>query len=189
MFLKKGEVLGFETDTVWGLGCLPNDCDAVDKIYQIKGRDRSKPLILMSNNLENLMPYVKNIPDYAKTLIEKHFPGALTLIFEKTEFTPSFITSGKNTVGIRIPDHAGFQKLCLEIEFKNRNNCGAVLATTSLNYSNEPPVKDFSEAYEKFGEQITLIKPENTCKTGVSSTVVLCTDKNPLILRQGNVQI
>ena len=84
MILKIGEILGFETDTVWGLGCLPNDSAAVDKIYEIKGRDRSKPLILMSNSLSALLPYVKNMPDYAKTLIDKHFPGALTLIFEKT---------------------------------------------------------------------------------------------------------
>lgn len=182
MILKIGEILGFETDTVWGLGCLPNDSAAVDKIYEIKGRDRSKPLILMSNSLSALLPYVKNMPDYAKTLIDKHFPGALTLIFEKTELTPNFITSGKNTVGIRVPNHNGFQKLCLEIE-------GNVLATTSLNYSNEPPVADFEEAKEKFGTNATLIKPENPIHTGVSSTVVLCTGKTPVILRQGSVWI
>ena len=84
MILKIGEILGFETDTVWGLGCLPNDSKAVDKIYEIKGRDRTKPLILMSNNLESLMSYVLYVPDYAKTLIDKYFPGALTLIFEKS---------------------------------------------------------------------------------------------------------
>ena len=56
MILKIGEILGFETDTVWGLGCLPNDSAAVDKIYEIKGRDRSKPLILMSNDLETTLP-------------------------------------------------------------------------------------------------------------------------------------
>lgn len=182
MILSKGEVLGFETDTVWGLGCLPFDMEAVDKIYEIKGRDRSKPLILMSNTLENLMPYVKNIPDYAKKLMEAHFPGALTLIFEKTDLAPDFITSGKDTVGIRIPNHTGFQKLCGEIK-------GGVLATTSLNYSNEPPAADFNEANEKFGKKITLIKPENPYNIGVSSTVVLCTGKTPVILRQGSVEI
>ena len=55
----------------------------------------------MSNALENLMPYVLNVPDYAKTLVDKHFPGALTLIFEKSNLVPDFITSGKNTVGIK----------------------------------------------------------------------------------------
>jgi len=202
VILKEGEVLGFETDTVWGLGCLPNDESAVDKIYEIKGRDKSKPLILMSNALENLMPYVLNVPDYAKTLVDKHFPGALTLIFEKSNLVPDFITSGKNTVGIRVPNHLGFQKLCLGIEnvLDGSVRCqaayaedfmqnGAVLATTSLNYSNEPPVKDFDEAYEKFSGQITLIKPENPNHIGVSSTIVLCTSSTPVILRQGSVEI
>lgn len=182
MILSKGEILGFETDTVWGLGCLPNDREAVDKIYEIKGRDRSKPLILMSHSLESLMPYVKSMPDYAKTLVNKHFPGALTLIFEKTDLAPDFITSGKNTVGIRIPDHNGFQKLCFEIE-------GGVLATTSLNHSSEPPVKDFEEAQEKFGKKIRIIKPENPLHTGVSSTVILCTDIEPVVLRQGDIKV
>lgn len=205
MILSKGEVLGFETDTVWGLGCLPDDRTAVDKIYEIKGRDRSKPLILMSNSIKNLMPYVKNIPDYAKILMDEYFPGALTLIFEKTDLVPDFITSGKNTVGIRIPNHKGFQKLCLEIENTNgkingyRTENGAVLATTSLNYSNEPPAADFDEASEKFGKKITLIKPESPLADGssgdtqaplqISSTVVLCTGKTPIILRQGSIEI
>ena len=182
MILKIGEILGFETDTVWGLGCLPNDSAAVDKIYEIKGRDRSKPLILMSNSLSALFPYVKNIPDYARVLMDKHFPGALTLIFEKTELVPDYITSGKNTVGIRIPSHKEFGQLCSNIK-------GGVLATTSLNYSNEPPVADFEEAKEKFGTNATLIKPKNPIHTGVSSTVVLCTGKTPVILRQGSVWI
>ncbi len=184
--LSKGEVLGFETDTVWGLGCLPNDSDAVDKIYEIKGRDRSKPLILMSNSLENLMPYVVSVPDYAKNLIEKHFPGALTLIFEKSDLAQNFITSGKNTVGIRIPAHHGFQNLCEKIQ-------GGVLATTSLNRSNEPPAKDYEEALREFGYEfggsVNIIKPESPCSMGISSTVVLCTGPAPVVLRQGSVEI
>ncbi len=180
--LNKGEVLGFETDTVWGLGCLPNDSKAVDKIYEIKGRDRTKPLILMSNNLESLMSYVLYVPDYAKTLIDKYFPGALTLIFEKSNLTPNFITSGKNTVGIRVPAHQGFQELCAKID-------GNVLATTSLNLSNEQPAKNYDEACEKFGSKVTVIKPENQINTGVSSTVILCTGDEPMILRQGSIRI
>jgi len=183
--LKNGEVLGFETDTVWGLGCNPNDEEGVDKIYEIKGRDRSKPLILMSNSLSNLIPYVNFIPDYAKTLIDRHFPGALTLIFEKSPLTKDFITSGKNTVGIRIPNHKGFQDLCAQIE-------GGVLATTSLNISNEPPAANYNEAYNNFSKYVTVIKPENSHHgviSGVSSTVVLCTGEAPVVLRQGSVKI
>ena len=186
LILDEGDILGFETDTVWGLGCLPNDRKAVDKIYEIKGRDRSKPLILMGNNLKNLLPYVVSVPDYAERLIDKYFPGALTLIFEKSNLAPDFITAGKNTVGIRIPAHSGFQELCSKIP-------GGVLATTSLNHSNEPPVGDYNEAVREFGVEfggaVNIIKPEKTCLSGVSSTVVLCTGEEPVILRQGSVKI
>jgi len=188
--LSKGEVLGFETDTVWGLGCLPNDSMAADKIYEIKGRDRSKPLILMSYDLENLLPYVISIPDYAKTLAKEYFPGALTLIFEKSNLVPDFVTSGKNTVGIRVPAHKGFQGLCLKIKAKGESG---VLATTSLNRSNEPPAADYGEAVREFGYEfggaVNVIKPEKPCNMGISSTVVLCTGPAPVVLRQGSVEI
>ena len=79
--IKKGEALGFQTDTVWGLGCLPDDFEAVEKIYEIKNRDRSKPLILMSHDVKYLEKYVLGISAQAKLLMDKFFPWALTLIF------------------------------------------------------------------------------------------------------------
>ena len=199
-FIKKGEVLGFETDTVWWLGCLPDDELAADKIYEIKGRDRTKPLILMSNNIESLLRYTSYVPEYAKILMDKYFPGALTLIFKKNTRVKDFVTSGKDTVGIRVPAHSGFSILCEKI-------AGNVLATTSLNYSNEPPVPSYEEACEKFGKLATVINPKTLQNfesgektknalaanspliTGVSSTVVLCTGDEPVVLRQGDVYI
>ena len=129
--LKKGAVVSFVTDTVWGVGCLPNSEKGVENIYELKNRDRSKPLILMSDDIEHLMPYVKDIPIKAKALIKKHFPGALTLIFEKSDLTPDYMISYKNTVGIRIPNNPVFKRLCEVID-------GHVLATTSANLSGQP---------------------------------------------------
>ena len=87
--LKNGGVVSFVTDTVWGVGCLPNSEQGVEKIYELKNRDRSKPLILMSDKVEHLLPYVKNVSPKAKDLMKKHFPGALTLIFETTDLLAS----------------------------------------------------------------------------------------------------
>lgn len=182
MYDKKS-ILGFETDTVWGIGCHPFNKEGVDKIYEIKGRNREKPLILMSSKLDFLLPYIKNIPSYAKDLIKEHFPGALTLIFEKTDFCPDYLTSGFNTVGIRVPNHKGFYGMAENFE-------GKVLATTSLNFSNEPPVENYGEAYKKFGEKITVIKPlDEICLSKTASTVVLCTGEAPKVLRQGKIYI
>ena len=148
--LKNGGVIAFVTDTVWGIGCLPNCEKAVKQIYEIKGRDTSKPLILMSNEIENLMPYVQNVSENAQNLIEKHFPGALTLILEKSEKTPLYITSQKNSVGIRVPNNNFFKLLCSKIE-------GNVLATTSANLSNEPSSKNYEEAQKSIGNLVDFV--------------------------------
>ena len=181
--LNEGGVLAFVTDTVWGLGCLPNNKEGVDKIYEIKGRDREKPLILMSDKTENLLPYVKEVPDKANNLIQQYFPGALTVILEKSDLTPSYMTSGKNTVGIRVPNNIFFKKLCSVID-------GHVLATTSANLSNHPSSKTYEEAKASIGEFVDIVFDDFGYKcAGLESTVVLALDDNIKVLRQGNVFI
>ena len=179
--LKNGAVIAFVTDTVWGLGCLPTSKIGVDKIYEIKGRDRSKPLILMSNCVENLVPFVKNIPLKAKELIDKYFAGALTVVLEKSDKTPQTITSGKNTVGIRVPDNEFFQKLCSKID-------GGVLATTSANLSNQPSSKSYQEALNSIGDYVDFVFEDYgfNCK-GKESTVVLIEENSYKVLRQGSI--
>lgn len=178
--LKKGEVLAFKTDTVWGFGAHPDDELAINKIYEIKKRDLKKPLILMSYSFEPLKKYIKNIPVYALDLIEKHLPGGLTLIFEKSELCSDKITSSK-TIGIRIPNSEDFIKLTKKIN-------GGVLATTSCNLSNEEPVKNYQEAFEKFSTCATIIKPiEDIENENIPSTVILCEENDYKILRQGAV--
>lgn len=179
--LNSGGVISFVTDTVWGIGCLPNSKKGVDKIYKIKERDKSKPLILMSNSIDNLKPYVKTIPEKAEELINKYFPGALTLILEKSDITPDYITSGKNTVGIRVPDNIFFNQLCTEIE-------GHVLATTSANLSNHPSSKTYNQAKDSIGSLVDILFQDNgyTCH-GLESTVILIDNDSFKILRQGAV--
>ncbi len=180
--LKNGGVIAFVTDTVWGVGCLPENAAGVEKIYSLKGRDRSKPLILMSNSEENLFPYVKNIPDRAKKLMDRHFPGALTLIFEKSDKTPATVTSGKNTVGIRVPNNDVFKKLCEIID-------GHVLATTSANLSNQPSAKNYEQAVEFIGDSVDMvIKSYGVEAKGLESTVALAIDEIK-VLRQGEIVI
>ena len=181
--LNNGGVIAFVTDTVWGIGCLPNNKEAVEKIYEIKGRDKSKPLILMSNKQEHLFPYVKEIPQKAKELMDKYFPGALTLVLEKSEKTPFEITSNKNTVGIRVPNNKFFKELCSIID-------GHILATTSANLSNEPSAKTYEEAKNSIGNLVDIVFSDYgySCK-GQESTVVLVSNNETNILRQGSTKI
>lgn len=181
--LKNGGVIAFVTDTVWGLGCIPTSKKGVDRIYEIKGRDRSKPLILMSNETKSLLPYVKTIPEKANELMNKYFPGALTVILEKSEKTPLYITSEKNTVGIRVPDNQFFKQLCSVID-------GHVLATTSANLSNHPSSKTFEDAKNSIGNFADIIFEDYNYKCkGMESTVVLVENENIKTLRQGSIYI
>ncbi|MCD7779500.1 MAG: threonylcarbamoyl-AMP synthase [Candidatus Gastranaerophilales bacterium] len=181
--LKSGGVISFVTDTVWGIGCLPNSQKGADKIYEIKGRDKSKPLILMSNSIDYLRPYVKNIPLKAEDLINNYFPGALTIILNKSDKTPDFITSGKNTVGIRVPDNNFFKKLCSVID-------GHVLATTSANLSNHPSSKTYEQAKASIGKLVDIIfKDGGFICNGLESTVISVENDTITILRQGAVKI
>ena len=179
--LKQGAVISFVTDTVWGVGCLPNNKNGVENIYSLKNRDTSKPLILMSNKIEHLKPFVKEISPKAQNIMDKHFPGALTLIFEKTEEVPSYVTSNQNTVGIRIPNNIFFQELCEVID-------GHVLATTSANLSGQPPATNYEEALENIGSNVEFVFQDygQTCK-GLSSTVARVLDDEIKIYRQGEV--
>lgn len=181
--LDNDGVIAFVTDTVWGLGCLPTSKCAIEKIYEIKKREAQKPLILMSNDIENLKPYVKEVPLSAQSLIEKHFPGALTLVLQKSEQTPDYITSGFDTVGIRVPNNGVFQEIT---EFIT----GHVLATTSANLSHEPSAKDYEQAVENMGNKVDLVIEDfgQVCK-GLESTVALVLSDEIKILRQGAVEL
>lgn len=179
--LKSGGVIAFVTDTVWGLGCLPDNKMGIDKIYEIKGRDRTKPLILMSDEIEYLLPYVKNLSKSAKNLINKYFPGALTVIAEKSDKTSFDVTSGKNTVGIRVPDNKFFKELLKAVDLH-------VLATTSANLSNHPSSKSYEEAKNSIGSFVDILFDDYGCKCrGLESTVVLAIDENIKVLRQGSI--
>lgn len=181
--LKNGGVIAFVTDTVWGLGCLPDNEKAVKKIYEIKKREAQKPLILMSNEIYNLLDYVKPLPKMAHILIKKYFPGALTLVVEKSEKTPDYITSNMPTVGIRVPDNEVFKKIC-EIAPNH------VLATTSANLSHQPSAKSYEQAYENMHNLADLVIEDygHSCK-GLESTVCGVFGDDIKIFRQGAIKI
>lgn len=181
--LKNGGVIAFVTDTVWGIGCLPDNKKAVDKIYEIKGRDLSKPLILMSNEASNLLPYVENVSQTAKNLMNNFWSGALTLVLKKSSLTPDFITSNFDTVGLRVPNNKTFKQICEDID-------GHVLATTSANLSGQQSAKTFEEAVDFIGNFVDLVITDDGEKAqGLESTVALVVDDEVKILRQGAVEI
>ena len=182
--LKNDGVIAFVTDTVWGLGCLPTNEKAVKRIYQIKHREAKKPLILMSYDIYPMFDYITQpVEKEAQRLIKKYFPGALTLVVQKSENTPDYLTSGLPTVGIRVPDNETFAEICKNID-------GGVLATTSANISGEPPALTYEEAINYIGDKVDLVVEDKGHKAqGRASTVAGFKDGKPVIYRQGEIEI
>ena len=181
--LNNGGVIAYVTDTVWGLGCLPDNEKAVKKIYEIKKREAQKPLILMSNEVYNLLDYVKPIPKVGQQLIKKYFPGALTIVTDKSDRTPDYITSNMSTVGIRIPNNKVFKEICEIIP-------NHVLATTSANLSHQPSAKTYDQALENMtGLADLIIEDYGYHAKGLESTVVGVMNNELRIFRQGAITI
>ncbi len=181
--LNNGGVIAYVTDTVWGLGCLPDNEKAVKKIYEIKKREAQKPLILMSNEIYNLLDYVKPIPKVGQQLIKKYFPGALTIVTDKSDKTPDYITSNMPTVGIRIPNNKVFKEICEIIP-------NHVLATTSANLSHQPSAKTYDQALENMtGLADLIIEDYGYHAKGLESTVVGVMNNELRIFRQGAITI
>lgn len=181
--LESDGVVAFVTDTVWGLGCLPDSEKAVKRIYEIKHRDTKKPLILMSYDIYPLIKYIDALPKQAHLLIKKHFPGALTLVLKKSKETPDYITSGLPTVGIRVPNNEVFADICKSIN-------GGVLATTSANLSSQPPALTYEEALKYIGDKVDyVVKPYGLKSNGTASTVAGIIDDVIKIFRQGDILI
>ena len=181
--LTNGGVIAYVTDTVWGLGCLPNNESAVKKIYEIKKREAQKPLILMSNDIYPLRDYVKPSSKIGQVLIKKYFPGALTIVTDKSENTPDYITSSMPTVGIRVPDNEVFREICEIIP-------GHVLATTSANLSHQPSAKTYEQALENMsGLADLIIEDYGYVAKGLESTVVGVMNNELRIFRQGAIHL
>ena len=182
--LRNDGVIAFVTDTVWGLGCLPASKKAVKKIYEIKHREAKKPLILMSYDIYPMFDYVQQpIEKEAQRLIKKYFPGALTLVLQKSEKTPDYITSNLSTVGIRVPDNKTFAEICKNID-------GHVLATTSANISGESPALSYDEAVKYIGDKADIvIESLGDEAQGRASTVAGFKDGKAIIYRQGEIEL
>jgi L-threonylcarbamoyladenylate synthase len=137
----------------------------------------------MSNEVYNLLDYVKPIPKVGQQLIKKYFPGALTIVTEKNANTPDYITSNMLTVGIRVPNNNTFKQICEIVP-------GHVLATTSANLSHQPSAKTYEQAVENMSGLADLIIEDygDTAK-GLESTVVGVMGNEIRIFRQGAINI
>ena len=171
----KDEVIVFQTDTVYGIGALLNSEKGVQKIYDVKSRESKKPLAVLCANIDQVKTLVEDF-DSIKHYAEEHWPGALTLVLKKKDTVEDFVTSGYNTVGVRIPND--------ETALKILNHFGP-MAVTSLNISSMPAILKYSDALEFIDEVDFIVKGRDL--NSISSTVYDCVNKR--VLRQGDIYL
>ncbi|MGD1994915.1 MAG: L-threonylcarbamoyladenylate synthase [Anaerolineae bacterium] len=175
--LEKGGLVAFPTDTVYGLAAHPDDRRAVAHIYEVKQRSHRSPIALLLSD-EASLSRVAVLPEAARPLIRRFWPGGLTLVLPKTEAVSDEI-SPEPTVGVRIPN--------LRLAIDLIRAAGGVLAVTSANRSGEPPTLTAEEVENEMGGKIELIIDGGSCWGGVPSTVLDCTVWPPTVLRHGAV--
>lgn len=177
--LKAGKLVGVPTDTVYGLAGHAQKTETLKEIFVVKKRPQDKPLIGQVDDLNKAMGFVKNIPNHARILAEKYWPGALTLIFESTDAVSPIMVSQGKTMGLRVPDHEMTLDLLRQLDFP--------LAVTSANLNGQPSPVTAEEVNDQLGDQIEYILDGGPSKHGLESTIVAFKDKQPIILRSGAI--
>ncbi len=175
--LKKGEVIAFPTETVYGLGAIAFNERAVAKIFELKKRPSFDPLIVHIAEI-SMLEEVCYFNEKAKRLADKFWPGPLTLVLPKKEKVPGIVTSGLPTVAVRMPAH----KVALELI----KQCGLPIAAPSANpFGRLSPTKA-EHVLSYFGERLFILDG-GECKIGLESTIIDLTQEVPVILRPGGV--
>ena len=179
IIINGGTVI-FPTDTVLGLGAVANNSTAIEKIYDIKKRDHKKPISVLIADYEDILK-VAEIPSREEgKLMEKFWPGPLTIILKKKANIPDILTSGGNTIGVRMPNSEIARNLIREVGFP--------LATTSVNISGEEPATSSSKVNEKVHEKIDFILEAYESSSNKASTVVKIENGKAVILREGDIK-
>lgn len=177
--IKKGGLVAFPTETVYGLGGDALDSEAAAKIYEAKGRPSDNPLIVHIADMEHLEEIVKRIPEKAYQLAEKFWPGPLTMIFKKEDIVPYGTTGGLETVAVRMPGHR------IALDFIKE--AGGYIAAPSANTSGRPsPTNAFHVAEDLCG-RIEMILDGGEVGIGLESTIVDLTTEPPMLLRPGYI--
>ena len=161
--IKQGGLVIFPTETVYGIGVNGLDVNAIKKLYKVKNRSFDKPTSLLVSNMDMVHQIAKDITDVENQLMEKYFPGPLTIILKKKNIVPDIVTGNQDTVGVRMPSSEVARKL---VEYANV----------------EMILKDFEG-------KVDYIIDGGKSELGIASTIVKVIDGVPHILRQGSLKI
>ncbi|OQX94801.1 threonylcarbamoyl-AMP synthase [candidate division KSB1 bacterium 4572_119] len=177
--LKDGGIIGYPTETIYGLGADVFNDEAVEKIYRLKGRDKNKPILIIAASLDQVKELIVSFPEKAVVLTQEFWPGPLTIVFDASPRLNKSITGKQQTVGIRIPNN----QICLElIKF-----AGVPITSTSANLTGNKNPVTAREVAENFGDRLNLILDGGQSNSATPSTVISVINNGIKIIREGAI--
>ena len=177
--LKKGGLVAFPTDTIYGLGACFSNLAAVERVYRVKQRPRSMGLPLLLSEKAQISEVAEHVLPVVWLLVDRFLPGALTIVLPKYDSVPDIVTGGGETVAIRIPAHP--------VPISLIKGIGSPIVGTSANVSGRPSSLTADEVYSQFGDEIDLVIDGGRCFGGKESTIVDVTGEVPRVLREGAI--
>jgi len=177
--ILQGGVVAFPTETFYGLGADAGDVVALQKVFQIKGREENKPLLLLVADRAWVQDLVKKISPAAEALIERFWPGPLTLVFEASAHLPPILTANTGKVGLRVSSHPVTQALVQAV--------GRAITGTSANLSGQASPSLAAQVSQALGRKVDAILDGGKTAGGLGSTVLDVSAVLPKIIRQGAI--
>jgi L-threonylcarbamoyladenylate synthase len=177
--LRAGRLVAFPTETVYGLGANALDSEAVARIYAVKGRPPTSPLIVHVSSIDMAQSLVTSWPEVANQLARCFWPGPLTLVLEKQPTIPAIVTAGLSTVGLRVPSHPVALALI--------KAAGVPLAAPSANRFTQLSPTTADHVRRSLGSDVDLILDGGPCQVGIESTVLSLAGPQPVLLRPGGI--
>lgn len=181
-FINAGDVVAIPTETVYGLAASILSEKGIQKIYELKGRPKTNPLIVHVASIEEISKWVEVWPEKAKILADAFMPGPITLVMPKSNKIPHYVTSGQDTVGIRVPNHPLFVELLKSLP--------APLAAPSANPSNATSATQAKHVFSYFkNKDLPYVLDGGACVNGLESTIVGFEKNEVVIYRVGAITI
>ncbi|MCL6449973.1 MAG: threonylcarbamoyl-AMP synthase [Acetobacteraceae bacterium] len=177
--IRRGGLVAFPTETVYGLAAMGTSIPALKRLFKAKGRPQASPLTLHLWSTQQVPPLVRFIPDAARRLVARFWPGPLTLVLWKSRRVPAMVTGGRDSVGLRLPDHRVARELI--------RLAGAPLVAPSANLSGRPSPTSAADVLSDLEGRIDLVLDGGETSLGLESTVLDLTVDPPAVLRPGSV--
>src|SRR3984957_16073155 len=179
--LRDGELVAFPTETVYGLGAHAGYPAALRRVFELKGRPTTHPLIVHIDSARYLTRWAREVPEAATKLAERFWPGPLKLVLPRAENVHSLVTGGQDTVAVRVPAHPMAQQLLTAFG-------GGIAAPSANRYGHISPTRA-EHVRDEFGASVRVVLDGGECKLGLESAIVACLDGAVRLLRPGAVTL